>query len=48
MSKIPQEVQDAVDSGWFSPGSSALDIGCGMGEIAAWLAQQGFNVLGID
>ncbi|MHC5823877.1 MAG: class I SAM-dependent methyltransferase, partial [Nostoc sp.] len=48
ISKIPSEVQDAVDSGWFSPGASLLDIGCGTGEIAAWLAQQGFKVLGID
>ncbi|AVH63798.1 class I SAM-dependent methyltransferase [Nostoc sp. 'Peltigera membranacea cyanobiont' N6] len=48
ISKIPPEVQDAVDSGWFSPGALVVDIGCGTGEIASWLAQQGFNVLGID
>lgn len=26
----------------------ALDIGCGEGKSAVWLAQQGFSVLGID
>ena len=45
---IPKEVKDAIDSEWFSPGASVLDIGCGRGEVAAWVAEQGFDVLGID
>ncbi|MGB3404753.1 MAG: methyltransferase domain-containing protein [Microcoleaceae cyanobacterium] len=48
ISKIPHELQVAVDTGWFLPHSSLLDIGCGSGEIAAGLAEKNFNVLGID
>ena len=48
ISEIPKEVQDAVASEWFAPGTSLLDIGCGSGELAAWLAERGFNVLGVD
>ena len=29
-------------------GMSALDVGCGLGYTAAWLAQQGLEVLGVD
>ncbi len=45
---IPKELQAAVESEWFLPHSSVLDIGCGSGEITAWLAQNGFKVVGID
>jgi len=45
---IPPELQEALDQGWFPPGADVLDIGCGSGECAAWLAQQGFTVLGVD
>lgn len=38
----------AVDDGWFLEGMRALDIGCGAGYNAAWLAQQGLEVVGID
>ncbi|MCT7989006.1 class I SAM-dependent methyltransferase [Laspinema olomoucense] len=48
ISEIPQDIQEAVNNGWFLPESSVLDIGCGSGEIAAWLAKQNFKVLGID
>lgn len=45
---IPRELQEAVEQGWFPPGADVLDIGCGRGECAAWLAQQGLTLLGID
>ena len=45
---IPVEIREAVEESWFPRGESLLDIGCGDGEIAAWLAQQGYDVLGID
>jgi SAM-dependent methyltransferase len=48
MRAIPPEIRKAVDEAWFPAGGSVLDIGCGSGEIAAWLAQQGYVVLGID
>jgi cyclopropane fatty-acyl-phospholipid synthase-like methyltransferase len=44
----PEEVRQAVQSRWFPPGARVLDIGCGNGAISAWLASQGFHVLGID
>lgn len=46
--EIPQILQEALHQQWFAPASSLLDIGCGNGECANWLAQQGFSVLGID
>jgi 2-polyprenyl-3-methyl-5-hydroxy-6-metoxy-1,4-benzoquinol methylase len=46
--EIPEILQEALDQQWFTPGSNLLDIGCGSGECANWLAQQGFSVLGID
>jgi len=48
ISSIPQEVSQAVESGWFPAGASVLDLGCGAGEIAAWLSDRGFKVLGVD
>ena len=45
---IPEILQEALDQQWFSPRSNLLDIGCGSGECANWLAQQGCSVLGID
>lgn len=45
---IPQVLREAVESDWFPAGSSMLDIGCGDGALAAWLAQSGYRVKGID
>lgn len=45
---IPDEIRQVVDQGWFPPREFVLDIGCGSGEIAAWLAGQGYEVVGID
>jgi cyclopropane fatty-acyl-phospholipid synthase-like methyltransferase len=39
---------EAVSTGWLPSGSTVLDVGCGRGENAAWLASQGFRVTGID
>jgi heme-degrading monooxygenase HmoA len=41
-------IRTTVESGWLSPGCSILEIGCGAGQGAAWLARQGFAVTGID
>ena len=48
IAEIPTELQQAVDTEWFPAGATVLDIGCGSGEIAAWLAQQNYKVLGVD
>jgi 2-polyprenyl-3-methyl-5-hydroxy-6-metoxy-1,4-benzoquinol methylase len=45
---IPDELRAAVARRWFSPGARVVDIGCGGGELAAWLAAQGFDVVGVD
>jgi 2-polyprenyl-3-methyl-5-hydroxy-6-metoxy-1,4-benzoquinol methylase len=34
--------------GWLAPGMTVLEIGCGRGNTAIWLARRGLKVLGID
>lgn len=41
-------LREAVEVGWFTPTMRAVDVGCGLGYDAAWLAEQGFEVVGID
>ncbi len=43
----PEVLVDLVESGKISPGN-ALDIGCGAGNYAVWLATRGFQVTGVD
>jgi SAM-dependent methyltransferase len=45
---VSKEVVAAVAEEWFAPGDRALDVGCGAGELTAWLAGRGFQALGID
>jgi SAM-dependent methyltransferase len=45
---VPVELIRLVEEEWFPPGARVLDIGSGRGQISAWLAQQGFRVLGVD
>jgi SAM-dependent methyltransferase len=45
---VPPEVVVAVEAGWFPRGARALDIGCGDGDVAGWLAAQGFPTVGVD
>jgi 2-polyprenyl-3-methyl-5-hydroxy-6-metoxy-1,4-benzoquinol methylase len=45
---VPSELADAVESGWLAEGMSVLDVGCGDGDNAAWMAGHGFRAHGID
>jgi SAM-dependent methyltransferase len=38
----------ATEGTWWPRGARLLDIGCGDGVIAAWFAESGLNVVGID
>ncbi len=43
----PEIVVDLLDSGRV-PAGRAVDLGCGAGTTAVWLAQRGFEVTGLD
>ncbi len=43
----PAVLVDVVDSGRVGP-CEAVDLGCGAGNYATWLAERGFRVTGID
>jgi SAM-dependent methyltransferase len=45
---ISPEIVDALSTGWFRARAPVLDIGCGLGEIAAWFAKQGHETVGFD
>jgi cyclopropane fatty-acyl-phospholipid synthase-like methyltransferase len=49
LTRAPREfVTKGFDAGWLRPGMTALDIGCGEGDTAAWMAERGLDVVGID
>jgi SAM-dependent methyltransferase len=41
-------VREAVEAGWLRPGTPVLDVGCGAGTNALFLARSGFNTSGVD
>lgn len=45
--RIPEKIRDYIESGKIKPGKT-LDIGCGVGNYSNWLAENGFDVTGID
>ena len=47
LTEPPGLLVDAVRSGQFKP-CKAIDLGCGAGNYAVWMAAQGFDVTGID
>lgn len=47
LSTPPQLLIDAVNEGKIKP-CKTVDLGCGAGNYSVWLAQQGFEVTGID
>ena len=44
----PRELQKAATADGYKPQGRILDIGCGQGDMSAWLAKQGYQVMGID
>jgi SAM-dependent methyltransferase len=48
LSQPSPELRDALDAGWIAPPGRALDLGCGLGTEAAFLAGAGFEVVGVD
>jgi SAM-dependent methyltransferase len=42
------QVKDALADGWIPPNSSVVELGCGIGHGAAYLASQGCQVLALD
>jgi SAM-dependent methyltransferase len=47
LSTPPEMMVKAVETGKIKP-CRAVDLGCGAGNYAIWLARQGFDVTGID
>ena len=45
---VSRHFVDALESGWLKPGDRCLDVGCGLGHSAAWLASRGLRVTGVD
>jgi SAM-dependent methyltransferase len=45
---IQRPIREAVESDWWPKSGRALDIGCGDGRIAAYLASRGMESLGVD
>ena len=41
-------VLTGFEAGWLAPGKTVLEIGCGLGTAAAWMAQRGLRVHAID
>jgi len=47
LERPPEILVQLVASGWAPPGD-AVDLGCGAGNYAVWLAANGFEVTGFD
>jgi SAM-dependent methyltransferase len=45
---VPAEVEELIEAAHALPASRALDLGCGTGSMAIYLAQHGWQVVGVD
>lgn len=45
---VSRHFVEALEAGWLKPGDRCLDVGCGLGHSAAWLASRGLRVTGVD
>jgi 2-polyprenyl-3-methyl-5-hydroxy-6-metoxy-1,4-benzoquinol methylase len=46
--QLPEELHAAIAEQWFPRGATLLDVGCGSGQLAAWLADCELHVTGVD
>ncbi len=46
--RVPGELAGLVASGVVPAGAAVLDVGCGAGLEAVWMAARGFEVIGVD
>lgn len=45
--RLPETIRNYIEGGIIKP-CKALDVGCGVGNYSNWLAENGFEVTGID
>jgi SAM-dependent methyltransferase len=45
---VAPEIVEAVKTGWLPAQGTVLDIGCGLGEIAAWFSEHGYRAVAVD
>jgi SAM-dependent methyltransferase len=48
LSEPSLELRHALGDGWISPPGRVLDLGCGLGTEAGFLARGGFQAVGLD
>lgn len=48
LKRVSRYYVEAWDNGLIKPGDHCLDLGCGVGYNAAWLAEKDVRVLGVD
>lgn len=46
--RVPPELVELVEDGEVGPGATAVDLGCGGGLEAVYLAREGLRVIGVD
>jgi SAM-dependent methyltransferase len=45
---VSPEIREAVETGWLPADGAVLDIGCGLGEVAAWFSERAYTTVAID
>jgi len=45
---VSPEIVEALETGWLPAHGTVLDIGCGLGEVAAWFSERAYATVAID